>query len=43
MGVSQAPGISQEMIEDLFCNFNKVDVYIDDAGVFSKDWDMHCA
>jgi putative transposase len=34
MGVSQAPDISQEIME--------VDVYIDDVGVFSKDWNTHC-
>jgi hypothetical protein len=39
MGVSQAPDIS---MEDLFRNFNEVDVYIDDVGVFSNDWDKHC-
>jgi hypothetical protein len=43
MGILQAPDISQEITEDLFRNFNKVDVSIDDAGVFSKDWDTHCA
>jgi putative transposase len=30
-------------MEDLFCNFNKLDVYIDDVGVFSNNWDTHCA
>jgi RNase H-like domain found in reverse transcriptase/Reverse transcriptase (RNA-dependent DNA polymerase) len=43
MGVSQAPDISQEIMEDLCRNFNEVDVYIDDVGVFSKDWTTHCA
>jgi putative transposase len=43
MGVAQAPDILQEIMDDLFCNFNKVDLYIDNIGVFSKDWDMHCA
>jgi Reverse transcriptase (RNA-dependent DNA polymerase) len=43
MGILQAPDISQEIMEDLFCNFNEVDVYIDDTGVFSNDWDTHCA
>jgi Reverse transcriptase (RNA-dependent DNA polymerase) len=42
MGISQAPDISQEKMEDLFRNFNEVDVYIDDIRVFSNDWDMHC-
>jgi Reverse transcriptase (RNA-dependent DNA polymerase) len=42
MGVSQAPDILQEIMEDLFRNFNEVDVYMDDIGVFSKDWNTHC-
>jgi Reverse transcriptase (RNA-dependent DNA polymerase) len=29
-------------MEDLFRNFDEVDVYIDDIGVFSNDWDTHC-
>jgi Reverse transcriptase (RNA-dependent DNA polymerase) len=32
MGVSQAPDISQEIMEDLFRNFNEVDVYMDETG-----------
>jgi Reverse transcriptase (RNA-dependent DNA polymerase) len=43
MGVSQAPDILQEIMEDLFCSFKEVDIYIDDVGVFSNDWDMHLA
>jgi cleavage and polyadenylation specificity factor subunit 1 len=43
MGVSQAPDISQEIMEDLFRNFNEVDVYMDDVGVFSQDWETHRA
>jgi putative transposase len=42
IGISQAPDISQEIMEDMFRNFNKVDVYMDNVGVFSKDWDTHC-
>jgi RNase H-like domain found in reverse transcriptase len=41
MGVSQAPDILQEILEDLFCSFKEVDIYIGDIGVFSNDWDMH--
>jgi hypothetical protein len=29
-------------MEDMFCNFNEVDVCMDAVGVFSKDWDTHC-
>jgi Reverse transcriptase (RNA-dependent DNA polymerase) len=42
MGVSQSPDISQEIMEDLFRNFNEVDIYMDDIGVFSKDWNRDC-
>jgi Reverse transcriptase (RNA-dependent DNA polymerase) len=42
MGISQAPDIAQEIMEDLFRNFNEVDVYIDDIGVFYNDWETHC-
>jgi Reverse transcriptase (RNA-dependent DNA polymerase) len=41
MGISQAPDILQEIMEDMFRNFNEVDVYMDNVGVFSKDWDTH--
>jgi hypothetical protein len=41
MGVSQAPEILQEIMEDLFLNFNEVDIYMDNIGVFSQDWDTH--
>jgi hypothetical protein len=44
MGVSQAPDISQEKnMKDLFRSFKEVDIYIDDVGVFSNDWDTHLA
>jgi Reverse transcriptase (RNA-dependent DNA polymerase) len=42
MGISQAPDISQEIMEDLFRNFNEVDIYIDDIRVCSNDCDTHC-
>jgi putative transposase len=29
-------------MEDMFRNFNEVDVYMDNVGDFSKDWDTHC-
>jgi RNase H-like domain found in reverse transcriptase/Reverse transcriptase (RNA-dependent DNA polymerase) len=41
MGFSQAPDILQEIMEDLFRNFNEVDIYMDNIGVFSKDWKTH--
>ena len=42
LGVSQSPDLSQEIMEDLFRQFNEVDVYIDDIGVFSPSWQSHC-
>jgi hypothetical protein len=42
MGISQSPDIAQEIMEDIFRQFNEVDVYIDDIGVFSNDWQSHC-
>jgi hypothetical protein len=43
MGVSQSPDIAQEIMEDIFRQFEEVDVYIDDIGVFSQQWQSHCA
>jgi len=43
MGVSQSPDIAQEIMEDLFCQLDEVDVYIDDIGVFNNSWQAHLA
>jgi hypothetical protein len=43
MGISQSPDIAQEIMEDIFRQFEEVDVYIDDIGVFSRSWQSHCA
>jgi hypothetical protein len=29
-------------MEDIFQQFHKVDVYINDIGVFSSAWQLHC-
>ena len=41
MGVKQAPDVAQEIMESLFQHLEDVDVYIDDVGIFSNDWDKH--
>jgi hypothetical protein len=42
MGVNQSPDIAQEVMEDLFRSFDEIDVYLDDVGAFSPNWDSHC-
>ena len=41
MGVKQRPDISQEVMESLFRDLDKVDVYIDNVGIFSNTWQEH--
>ena len=41
MGVKQSPDISQEVMESLFRDLDKVDVYIDNVGIFSNTWQEH--
>ena len=41
MGVKQSPNISQEVMESLFRDLDKVDVYIDNVGIFSDTWQEH--
>jgi Reverse transcriptase (RNA-dependent DNA polymerase) len=43
MGICQSPHIAQEAMEDLLRQFEEVDVYIDDIGIFSKTWSSHIA
>ena len=38
MGISQAPDIAQEMMEKTLKAIEDLEVYIDDIGIFSKDW-----
>jgi hypothetical protein len=35
--------VSRHFARDYGCIFNEGDINIDDIGVFSNDWDMHCA
>jgi transposase InsO family protein len=41
MGVTPAPDIAQEIMDKLFHHLEECDVYIDDVGVFSNDYDEH--
>jgi Reverse transcriptase (RNA-dependent DNA polymerase) len=43
MGICQSSDIVQEEMEDLLRQLEEVDVYIDDIGVFSKNWSNHLA
>ena len=41
MGVTPAPDIAQEIMDELFHHLEECDIYIDDVGVFSNDFDEH--
>eukprot|EP00978_Attheya_sp_CCMP212_P008116 scaffold18868_cov51-Attheya_sp.AAC.2 len=41
MGVTPAPDIAQEIMDELFHHLEECDVYIDDVGIFSDDYDEH--
>src|SRR6056300_1082102 len=41
MGVKQSPDIAQAHIESLLSDCEECNVYIDDVGIFSNDWDTH--
>ena len=41
MGVKQSPDIAQAAIQQLLSDFEECDVYIDDVGIFSNDWNSH--
>eukprot|EP00978_Attheya_sp_CCMP212_P035700 scaffold156969_cov44-Attheya_sp.AAC.1 len=41
MGVTPAPDIAQEIMGELFHLIEECDVYIDNVGVFSDDFDEH--
>ncbi len=37
------PDYTQEVMENIFCNFEDAEVYIGGIGVFSHSWDDHMA
>ncbi|KAL7474734.1 LOW QUALITY PROTEIN: hypothetical protein ACHAW6_000692 [Cyclotella cf. meneghiniana] len=41
MGLTCSPDNAQSIIESVLAGINNVDVYIDDVGTFSPDWDHH--
>jgi hypothetical protein len=41
MGLTCSPDIAQAFMENLLSDIKDTDVYIDDVGAFSSDWDHH--
>ena len=41
MGVCVAPDIAQEIMEKTLADIKDIECYIDDIGIFSKDWESH--
>ena len=41
MGVCVAPDIAQKIMEKTLATTEDIEVYIDDIGIFSKDWKSH--
>ena len=40
MGISCSPNYAQEIMEDILCGID-TDVYLDDIGAFSDNWQQH--
>jgi hypothetical protein len=43
MGIKQSPDVAQEIMEDIFRDMDETDIYIDDVGTFSDDFESHLA
>ena len=41
MGLKQSPDFAQEIMEDVLCDIEECDCYIDDVGCFDSSWDLH--
>jgi hypothetical protein len=41
MGVKTTPDFAQDVMENVLADMAKVEVYIDDIGIFSNDWKQH--
>ena len=41
MGIKQSSDIAQEFMENLFCDLDNVEIYIDDIGCFSLTFEAH--
>jgi hypothetical protein len=41
MGLKCSPDIAQEVMENIFRDISETEVYIDDIGVFTKNWEEH--
>ena len=41
MGLKCSPDIAQSVMKNVLCGIEDIEVYIDDIGAFSLDWELH--
>ncbi len=41
MGLKCLPNFAQDTMENIFCNINDAEVYINNIGAFSPNWEHH--